>query len=83
MNVLMYLRKVCNHPDLFAPREVASPMHLSSIDVRDLVHGRFFLDLPDGPRLLRGELELGYLEAEREVELMRDLDFSVPFLRMT
>jgi len=26
MNVLMQLRKVCNHPDLFEPRTIESPM---------------------------------------------------------
>lgn len=25
MNVLMQLRKVCNHPDLFEPRSIESP----------------------------------------------------------
>ena len=27
MNVLMQLRKVCNHPDLFEPRQVQTPFH--------------------------------------------------------
>lgn len=31
MNVLMQLRKVCNHPDLFEPRSVVTPFVLSSI----------------------------------------------------
>lgn len=31
MNVLMQLRKVCNHPDLFEPRPIASPLDLPSI----------------------------------------------------
>ncbi|TEB17281.1 hypothetical protein C9890_0522 [Perkinsus sp. BL_2016] len=29
MNVLMQLRKVCNHPDLFAERPVKSPLVLT------------------------------------------------------
>ncbi|KAE8909983.1 Protein PHOTOPERIOD-INDEPENDENT EARLY FLOWERING 1 [Phytophthora fragariae] len=33
MNVLMQLRKVCNHPDLFEPRPIASPLDMPSIPV--------------------------------------------------
>jgi len=33
MNVLMQLRKVCNHPDLFEPRPIASPLDMASIRV--------------------------------------------------
>ncbi|KAL3659032.1 hypothetical protein V7S43_015916 [Phytophthora oleae] len=33
MNVLMQLRKVCNHPDLFEPRPIESPLDMSSIQV--------------------------------------------------
>ncbi|KAG6622726.1 putative SNF2 family helicase/ATPase and F-box protein [Phytophthora cinnamomi] len=33
MNVLMQLRKVCNHPDLFEPRPIASPLDMPSIHV--------------------------------------------------
>ena len=32
MNVLMQLRKVCNHPDLFEPRAVVTPFAMSGID---------------------------------------------------
>lgn len=32
--VLMQLRKVCNHPDLFEGREVASPLELEGIEVK-------------------------------------------------
>lgn len=32
MNVLMQLRKVCNHPDLFEPRAVITPFAMGSID---------------------------------------------------
>lgn len=28
MNVLMSLRKVCNHPDLFKPRDVDTPISI-------------------------------------------------------
>jgi hypothetical protein len=31
MNVLMQLRKVCNHPDLFEPRSVVTPLALNPI----------------------------------------------------
>uniref|UniRef100_H3GUQ8 Protein PHOTOPERIOD-INDEPENDENT EARLY FLOWERING 1 n=1 Tax=Phytophthora ramorum TaxID=164328 RepID=H3GUQ8_PHYRM len=34
MNVLMQLRKVCNHPDLFEPRPISSPLDMPSIRVR-------------------------------------------------
>lgn len=34
MNVLMQLRKVCNHPDLFEPRSVITPLVLPSIPIR-------------------------------------------------
>jgi SNF2 family DNA or RNA helicase len=39
MNVLMQLRKVCNHPDLFEPRAVITPFAMDGIDltVPDLV----------------------------------------------
>ena len=33
MNVLMQLRKVCNHPDLFEPRSVVTPFALNRIDI--------------------------------------------------
>ncbi|OMJ76835.1 hypothetical protein SteCoe_23727 [Stentor coeruleus] len=42
MNILMQLRKVCNHPDLFAPRLVASPWYL--LPLRYRVHSSFVLD---------------------------------------
>ena len=32
MNVLMQLRKVCNHPDLFEPRPIQSPLHVDGIN---------------------------------------------------
>jgi SNF2 family DNA or RNA helicase len=34
MNVLMQLRKVCNHPDLFEPRAIITPFVLDPIPVR-------------------------------------------------
>jgi Helicase conserved C-terminal domain len=47
MNVLMQLRKVCNHPDLFEPRPIASPFVLeplryatAALVTRDSVHSR-------------------------------------------
>lgn len=33
MNVLMQLRKVCNHPDLFDGRPIVSPFHVSALAV--------------------------------------------------
>lgn len=34
MNVLMQLRKVCNHPDLFEPRSVVTPFVLNPLTIR-------------------------------------------------
>lgn len=34
INVLMQLRKVCNHPDLFEPRPVSSPLQLPPLPYR-------------------------------------------------
>ncbi|XP_038215350.1 helicase domino-like [Zerene cesonia] len=34
INVLMQLRKVCNHPDLFEPRPVSSPLQLPALQYR-------------------------------------------------
>jgi len=31
INILMQLRKVCNHPDLFDPRPTVSPFHMDGI----------------------------------------------------
>lgn len=43
MNILMQLRKVCNHPDLFAPRIVASPFFMNRL--RFKVHSSVLLSL--------------------------------------
>ncbi|CAM9932044.1 unnamed protein product, partial [Phaeothamnion confervicola] len=41
MNVLMQLRKVCNHPDLFEPRPIASPFVLppTTVEVPSILFG--------------------------------------------
>lgn len=31
INILMQLRKVCNHPNLFEPRPIVSPLHTDGI----------------------------------------------------
>ncbi len=31
MNVLMQLRKVCNHPDLFEPRSIVTPFTMDRL----------------------------------------------------
>ena len=31
MNVLMQLRKVCNHPDLFEPRSIVTPFKMEPL----------------------------------------------------
>uniref|UniRef100_A0A5K3FAE4 Helicase C-terminal domain-containing protein n=2 Tax=Mesocestoides corti TaxID=53468 RepID=A0A5K3FAE4_MESCO len=33
MNILMQLRKVCNHPNLFEPRPITSPFHMEDDEV--------------------------------------------------
>ncbi|KAL0487589.1 hypothetical protein AKO1_000280, partial [Acrasis kona] len=33
INVLMQLRKVCNHPDLFEPRPISSPLDVSCLNI--------------------------------------------------
>lgn len=33
INILMQLRKVCNHPDLFDPRPITSPFETEAITV--------------------------------------------------
>ena len=43
MNILMQLRKVCNHPDLFSPRLVASPFFFNCLRYR--VHCEFLIDM--------------------------------------
>lgn len=43
MNILMHLRKVCNHPDLFAPRIVASPFYIQPLRLK--VHARIFISM--------------------------------------
>ena len=42
LNLLMQLQKICNHPDLIAPREVASPLTLAPLIYE--IHHRFILD---------------------------------------
>lgn len=32
INVLMQLRKVCNHPNMFEERPIVSPFHMENID---------------------------------------------------
>jgi SNF2 family DNA or RNA helicase len=66
MNVLMYLRKVCNHPDLFAPREVQSPLTLPTVEASDLIPRCFFLDREiDSKPLLIASQSLGRIEGQR------------------
>lgn len=48
INCLMQLRKVCNHPDLFAERPVASPFSMRALP---LDHHRWILSVKMGLRL--------------------------------
>ena len=52
INILMQLRKVCNHPNLFDPRPIVSPFmmeginyHTSSLVVRALEKDPFVVSL--------------------------------------
>lgn len=44
MNVLMQLRKVCNHPDLFEPRPIASPLDVPPLTLAVPSRCAFVLD---------------------------------------
>ncbi|GLE04611.1 hypothetical protein PINS_up013581 [Pythium insidiosum] len=44
MNVLMQLRKVCNHPDLFEPRPIASPLDLAPLELAWPTCASFLID---------------------------------------
>ncbi|VDO95310.1 unnamed protein product [Heligmosomoides polygyrus] len=52
LNIVMQLRKCCNHPDLFEPRDVVSPMYVEKIRyvppglIVDLNEKEFGRDLP-------------------------------------
>ena len=43
INVLMQLRKVCNHPNLFEPRPTVSPFILGKYDFWDLPSNKYAL----------------------------------------
>jgi SNF2 family DNA or RNA helicase len=60
VNVLMQLRKVCNHPDLFAPRPILSPYDSPPLQVRVPAAVLELLEVPSLPaplRVLVAELE--------------------------
>lgn len=44
MNVLMQLRKVCNHPDLFEPRPISSPLDMPSLSLAVPARCGFLVD---------------------------------------
>lgn len=52
MNVVMQLRKVCNHPDLFEPRPIVAPF-VCSPGLCLEVPSQVVVDLTRAPRLLR------------------------------
>ena len=56
MNVLMQLRKVCNHPDLFEERPIRSPHAMDPIIVR--AAGFVLRALDDGPLSDKVHLDL-------------------------
>ena len=60
MNLLMQLRKVCNHPELFAPRFVVSPLRISTLDMK--VNWRVVLD--ERPQESVARRYFGLLQAE-------------------
>lgn len=62
MNIVMQLKKVCNHPDLFEPRTIETPYLCQPL--RLVVWSHFLLNLhklqiPNGFNLLQNELQ-GY-----------------------
>ena len=75
MGILMQLRKVCNHPDLFEPRSIVSPFSheplqitMPSIAIRDF--DDLFIDkvrilLPMGEGFASMETYMGRLQAQR------------------
>ncbi|EEY63271.1 SNF2 family helicase/ATPase and F-box protein, putative [Phytophthora infestans T30-4] len=67
MNVLMQLRKVCNHPDLFEPRPIASPLDMASLLVHAPSRCGFLVDeiVNERPRVaLWTEVNLPGLELQ-------------------
>ena len=60
MNLLMQLRKVCNHPELFAPRFVVSPLRISRLEMR--VNWRVVLE--ERPEEAISKRFFGLLQAE-------------------
>lgn len=48
MNVLMQLRKVCNHPDLFEPRPISSPLDMPSLSMAVPSRCGFLVDYLSG-----------------------------------
>ncbi|RLN92278.1 hypothetical protein BBJ28_00019650, partial [Nothophytophthora sp. Chile5] len=71
MNVLMQLRKVCNHPDLFEPRPIESPFDMPSLSVDVPSRCGYLVDeLVDArPRVaLWGEVNLPGLEVSHRAK---------------
>ena len=69
MNILMQLRKVCNHPDLFSPRHVESPLVLPALRYR--VNCCCLVEMRGWDGRCAAEKEgLGKIEALRVLELV-------------
>lgn len=67
MNILMQLRKVCNHPDLFSPRQVESPFYLPQL--RYKVHSCVVVETKTWSiNNLLGRERLGKAEAARVLD---------------
>jgi E1A-binding protein p400 len=73
VNILMQLRKVCNHPDLFAPRPTESPFEVGSA-IRLTVPSLFFVAMPRSslPSLALVELESSCLAIPRRFAELAD-----------
>lgn len=83
MNVLMQLRKVCNHPDLVEPRPVRSPLVMALHDL-DRSEKNFpikfesLVECPVKKPFWFIELEGGVYEWKRSFELKSGTNFNFP-----
>lgn len=55
MNLLMHLRKTCNHPDLVQPKDVESGFSMDPLAIH--IHSKFLLDLKGEDSLVETELD--------------------------
>jgi SNF2 family DNA or RNA helicase len=85
VNVLMQLRKVCNHPDLFAPRPILSPFDMQPLQLRVPTQLLDVCETPALPaplRLLLAELESEHTTFAQRGSLPLDLPRRSPLLAL-